>query len=157
MNEFYQALARRLAALTEGCGVMTSNLANSAALLYGELDRINWAGFYLLRGEVLLLGPFCGRPACLEIPLGKGVCGTAARERRTVVVPDVHEFPGHIACDSRSRSEIVLPLMREGRLLGVLDIDSPEAGRFSGEDAAGLREICLILEDLPGWESYQIL
>lgn len=156
MNEFYQNLNSQLQALTEGCPVITSNLANSAALLYEELEKINWAGFYLLREERLLLGPFCGRPACLEIPLGKGVCGTAAKERQILLVPDVHAFPGHIACDSRSRSEIVLPLIWNGRLLGVLDIDSPVENRFSEADREGLSRFAEIVSGLSGWENYRI-
>ncbi len=157
MNDFYQNLNQQLEALTEGCTVLTSNLANSAALLFEELEGVNWAGFYLLRDDTLLLGPFCGRPACLAIPLGKGVCGTAAKEGRVLLVPDVHKFPGHIACDSRSRSEIVLPLIRDGRLLGVLDIDSPAENRFSEEDREGLSRFAEIISSLPGWENYRIL
>lgn len=156
MNEFYQNLNRQLKALTEDCSIITSNLANSAALLYEELESINWAGFYLVREERLLLGPFCGRPACLEIPFGKGVCGTAAKERQILLVPDVHAFPGHIACDSRSRSEIVLPLIRDGQLLGVLDIDSPVENRFSETDREGLSNFAEIVSGLPGWENYRI-
>ncbi len=152
MSEFYRALNARLAALMDGEAPLLSNLANAAALLYGELPRVNWAGFYLAQGEVLLLGPFGGNPACLRIPFGKGVCGTAAVRREPVAVPDVHAFPGHIACDSASRSELVLPLLREGQLLGVLDLDSPEPARFSQPDAAGLSEAARILAALPGWE-----
>ena len=157
MNDFYQNLNQQLEALTEGCTVLTSNLANSAALLFEELEGVNWAGFYLLRENTLLLGPFCGRPACLAIPQGKGVCGTAAEEGCVLLVPDVHAFPGHIACDSRSRSEIVLPLIRDGRLLGVLDIDSPTENRFSEEDREGLSRFAEIISSLPGWENYRIL
>ena len=115
-----------------------ANCANTAALLFERLPEVNWAGFYILRGDVLVLGPFQGRVACVRIPLGQGVCGTAAARRETIVVPDVHEFPGHIACDAASRAEIVVPLLRGDRLLGVLDIDSPVAGRFSEAD----RRLC---------------
>jgi GAF domain-containing protein len=115
-----------------------ANCANLAALLYELLPDLNWAGFYFLRGEELVLGPFQGRVACVRIALGRGVCGSAARERRTIVVPDVHAFPGHIACDARSRSEIVVPLLDGDKLLGVLDLDSPRGGRFDQDDADGL-------------------
>ncbi len=143
----YTALCAELRALTEGVPHPTANLANAAALLYTSLSRINWAGFYLLEGETLLvLGPFQGKPACIEIPLGRGVCGTAAARGETVVVPDVHAFPGHIACDGASRSEIVIPLMREGRLFGVLDIDSPVTDRFTEKDRAGLESFARTLE-----------
>ncbi|HIT08809.1 MAG TPA: GAF domain-containing protein [Candidatus Merdivicinus faecavium] len=157
MHELYEGLNARLAALMDPGAPLVSNLANAAALLYEELPRVNWAGFYLARGEELLLGPFGGKPACLRIPFGKGVCGTAAARRETILVPDVHAFPGHIACDSASRSEIVLPLIKNGRLFGVLDIDSPERGRFSEEDAAGFTETARILASLPGWEGGRLL
>ena len=115
-----------------------ANCANTAALLFERLAEVNWAGFYILRAGTLVLGPFQGRIACVRIPLGQGVCGTAAARRETILVPDVHEFPGHIACDAASRSEIVVPLVKGGRLLGVLDIDSPAPGRFSDAD----RDLC---------------
>jgi GAF domain-containing protein len=134
----YGDLAGRLAALLGDERDFVANAANTAALLYRTLPAVNWAGFYVLRGDVLVLGPFQGKPACVRIPLGKGVCGTAAARRETVVVPDVHTFPGHIACDPDSRSEIVLPLRREEDLWGVLDLDSPLPGRFDEEDRAGL-------------------
>ena len=119
-----------------------ANLANAAAVLFTELADVNWAGFYLLRGDTLVLGPFQGRPACVRIPLGRGVCGTAAAERRTLVVPDVHEFPGHIACDARSRSEIVLPMTRaDGTLEGVLDLDSPVPDRFGPAEREALEAV----------------
>lgn len=111
------------------------NAANLAALLYWSLDRINWAGFYIFDGKELVLGPFQGKPACTRIALGKGVCGTAAHERRTLVVPNVNEFPGHIACDIASQSEIVVPIVTNGRLFGVLDVDSPHLARFDAETA----------------------
>ena len=129
-------LLQTLAALLAGEHDLTANAANMAAVLFQTLPHVNWAGFYFLRGDELVLGPFQGRPACVRIPLGKGVCGTAAARRETVVVADVHAFPGHIACDAASRSEIVVPLIRAGELLGVLDIDSPLIGRFSALDRA---------------------
>ena len=131
------------------CGVCheISNLANTSALIWEALDDINWAGFYLLEGETLVLGPFQGRAACIEIPLGRGVCGTAAAENRTVVVSDVHDFPGHIACDAASRSEIVVPIRRCGRVVGVLDIDSPLTDRFSDQDKEGLEALVCILQE----------
>lgn len=124
-EENYALVIEQLKALIAGEPSMIANLANAAALLHQFLPDINWVGFYLTDGDELVLGPFQGLPACVRIPFGKGVCGTAAAERRTIVVPDVHEFPGHIACDAASQSEIVVPLMKEGRVIGVLDIDSP--------------------------------
>ena len=118
-----------------------ANSANLASLIFHTLPDLNWAGFYWLRGAELVLGPFQGKPACVRIPMGKGVCGTAAERRATVIVPNVHEFPGHIACDSASESEIVVPVMKAGRLLGVLDLDSPRLGRFSAQDAAILEAV----------------
>ena len=147
MNETdYGLLCRQLAALTEGVTERVSNLANAASLLYHALENVNWAGFYLLRGDVLALGPFMGRPACVRIPVGRGVCGTAAQTRQTVLVPDVHRFPGHIACDEASRSEIVVPLFVNGALWGVLDIDSPVTERFSETDRRGLEDFARALE-----------
>ena len=142
----YTNLNSHLAALTDGVPHRIANLANASALLYETLDRINWAGFYLLEGDILILGPFQGKPACIEIPLGKGVCGTAAKFDETLVVPDVHEFPGHIACDSASNSEIVIPLKKDGAVVGVLDIDSPVFDRFSEDDKNGLVEFARIVE-----------
>ena len=141
----YGAMTARLRALTEGVAHRIANLANASALLFEQLERINWAGVYLLEGDRLVLGPFQGRVACIEIPLGRGVCGTAAADRRTVVVPDVHAFPGHIACDAASRSEIVVPLVADGTLLGVLDVDSPEPSRFTDDDARGLEAFAAVL------------
>jgi L-methionine (R)-S-oxide reductase len=138
-SELYHELNRELAALLAGERNGLANAANLSALLFERLPEINWAGFYLLQGGELVLGPFQGKAACVRIALGRGVCGTAAQRRETVIVADVHEFPGHIACDSASRSEIVLPLLDRGRLLGVLDIDSPQLARFDQDDAAGLR------------------
>ena len=142
----YKLLCEQLSALTEGIPHPISNLANASALLYGALDGLNWAGFYLLEGEILVLGPFQGKTACIEIPLGRGVCGTAAVEDRTLVVADVHSFKGHIACDSASNSEIVIPLHRDGRVVGVLDLDSTVFGRFTEEDKRGLEAFAAVLE-----------
>lgn len=137
-GETYAELGAQLRALVEGEEDFVANAANFSALLFHTLPDLNWAGFYLLKGGELVLGPFQGKPACVRIALGSGVCGTAARALRTVVVENVHEFPGHIACDSASNSEVVVPLVRGGELLGVLDLDSPSLGRFDEEDARGL-------------------
>lgn len=144
----YTLLREQLISLTEGVSDPVANLSNAAALLYDTLDRINWAGFYFLRGESLILGPFQGKPACVKIPLGKGVCGTAAQTDETLVVPDVHHFPGHIACDSASNSEIVIPLRRDGKVIGVLDIDSPVFDRFTDNDRQGLERFAAETERL---------
>lgn len=144
----YPALLAQAAALVEGVPYRVANLANVSALLWQNLPQINWAGFYLREGDSLILGPFQGKPACIRIPLGKGVCGTAAEENRTVRVEDVHCFPGHIACDADSNSEIVIPLRREGQVWAVLDIDSPLLGRFSPEDQAGLEALAGLLEKI---------
>ena len=143
----YALVNERLTALIAGVPHPIANLANASALLWESLEDINWAGFYLREGDALLLGPFQGQPACIEIPWGKGVCGTAAAENRTQLVPDVHAFPGHIACDSASRSEIVVPLRRaDGTVAGVLDLDSPERARFTEPDREGLEAFARILE-----------
>ena len=142
--EGYQELARMLQALLEGETDLVANAANTAALLFHGLPDLNWAGFYLMNGGELVLGPFQGKPACVRIAVGRGVCGTAAATRRTVRVQDVHAFPGHIACDSASNSEIVVPIEREGRLLGVLDLDSPITGRFDAQDQEGLERLAQI-------------
>lgn len=142
----YRMINKKLEALIEGVPHLISNLANASALLYEELPELNWAGFYLLEGEKLVLGPFQGKTACIEIPLGRGVCGTAAQQDKTQLVPNVHEFPGHIACDGASNSEIVVPLHVNGRLFGVLDIDSPQFSRFSEEDREGLEAFAHVLE-----------
>jgi GAF domain-containing protein len=136
--ELYAALNTALAGLVAGERDGIANLANAAALLYATLPDLNWAGFYLLRDGGLVVGPFQGKPACVRIALGRGVCGTAAARRATVIVPDVHAFPGHIACDAASNSEIVVPLLDGARLIGVLDLDSPRRGRFDAEDGRGL-------------------
>ena len=146
----YASLARELQSLLFGEHDLIANAANTTALIYHALPDLNWCGVYLLRGKELIVGPFQGKPACVHIPLGKGVCGTAAVERKTIVVPDVHAFPGHIACDAASRSEIVIPLFgssarTEGDyLLGVLDLDSPKPARFDEEDRRGLEALAAI-------------
>ena len=142
----YTILNAQLASLVEGVPHTLANLSNAAALLWDSLGGINWAGFYLMEGEMLVLGPFMGKPACIEIPLHKGVCGAAARTDTTELVPDVHAFPGHIACDSASRSEIVVPLHKDGKVVAVLDIDSPLLHRFTEEDREGLEAFARILE-----------
>ena len=143
----YTALQQSLKALVSDVPYRIANLANASALLYEELPQLNWAGFYLLGGDALILGPFQGKPACIRIPMGKGVCGTAAARGETIVVPNVHEFPGHIACDGASNSEIVLPIYLDGALFGVLDIDSPIFDRFDENDRVGLECIVDILSD----------
>lgn len=148
----YVTLNAQLSALVGGVPHQIANLANAAALLYHTLDGLNWAGFYLLEGDTLVLGPFQGKPACIEIPVGRGVCGTAAAEDKTQLVRDVHQFPGHIACDSASNSEIVVPIHADGNVVGVLDLDSPQVGRFRPEDQAGLEEFVRILE-VEGWQA----
>src|SRR5512142_729880 len=140
----YEHLAQELGALLAGERDTIATAANTAALLFAALPRVNWAGFYFLKDGQLVVGPFQGRPACVRIALGRGVCGTAAAERRTLIVADVHEFPGHIACDAASRSEIVVPLMSGTTLLGVLDIDSPQKARFDAADAAGLERLAAL-------------
>ena len=141
----YGVLLAQLKALTENVPHRISNLSNASALLWQHMKNINWAGFYLLEEDKLILGPFQGKPACIEIPVGRGVCGTAVSLGETVLVANVHDFPGHIACDSASNSEIVVPLRKNGCIVGVLDIDSPVIGRFTEEDRAGLEEFARIL------------
>ncbi len=142
----YSALCRDLVALVDGVPYPIANLANAAALLWQELEDLNWAGFYLSQGDKLVLGPFQGKPACIEIPMGKGVCGTAAEKKEAVIVEDVHAFPGHIACDSASNSEIVVPMLRNDVVFAVLDLDSPTLGRFTQADRAGLEVFVRVLE-----------
>ena len=142
--ELYMGLAAQLRSLLEDETDFIANAANFAALLYHSLPDVNWAGFYFLRGDELVLGPFQGQPACVRIAMGKGVCGTAAEQRQTIMVDNVHDFPGHIACDSASNSEIVVPLIKQQRLLGVLDLDSPSFARFDNDDAQGLNELAEI-------------
>jgi GAF domain-containing protein len=149
----YDALAASLASLLEGETDALANLANAAGLLGETLERVNWCGFYLLRdGGELVLGPFQGKPACVRIAIGKGVCGAAAQRRETVVVADVNAFPGHIACDAASRSEIVVPIVAGGALFGVLDVDSPEPSRFDDEDRRGLEQFVRVLLPRVAWE-----
>src|SRR5437764_13434412 len=133
----YNELAQGLAALLEGEPDLIANTANMAALIYHRLSDLNWVGFYFAQGETLVLAPFQGKPACVRIAWGNGVCGAAAATRRSIVVPDVHQFPGHIACDADSRSELVVPLIADGRVVGVLDLDSPSLARFDDADRAG--------------------
>jgi GAF domain-containing protein len=148
--ELYASLAEQLRSLLEGERDFIANAANLSALLYHSLPDLNWAGFYLQKDGELMLGPFQGKPACVRIAIGKGVCGTAAAQRQTILVDNVHDFPGHIACDSASNSEIVVPLITQERLLGVLDLDSPLFARFDDEDALGLNglvEIFIAMSD----------
>ena len=147
-TELYALLDSQLAALMEGEREPLPNMANMSALLFGALRDINWAGFYLMKDGGLLLGPFQGKPACIRIPVGRGVCGTAAKTLETQLVYDVHQFPGHIACDSASNSEIVLPIHKDGQVWGVLDIDSPFFDRFTAEDQTGLEAFVKILENI---------
>ena len=142
----YKELIMQVDALTAGVPHLVANLANVSAAIWQEMDNINWAGFYLMEGGKLVLGPFQGKPACIEIAVGKGVCGTAVAERKTQLVEDVHQFPGHIACDCASNSEIVVPIYKNGEVFGVLDIDSPYYARFTKEDQAGMEELVRVLE-----------
>jgi GAF domain-containing protein len=139
--ERYRQLADAADALTQGEPDTVANMANLAALLWEFVPGLNWAGFYRMVGGELVLGPFIGRPACIRIPLGKGVCGAAASSGRTQLVEDVHAFPGHIACDAVSESELVVPVLRDGKVIAVIDLDSPEKGRFGPEDAAGIERL----------------
>jgi GAF domain-containing protein len=149
----YDALSRSLASLLEGETDALANLSNASGLLAETLERVNWCGFYILReGGELVLGPFQGKPACVRIPVGKGVCGSAAQRRETLVVADVNAFPGHIACDAASRSEIVVPILAGGALFGVLDVDSPDPGRFDDEDRKGLEQFVRVLLPRIAWE-----
>lgn len=145
---FYRTLNQQAKALLEGETDLIANLANLSALLNQELAEINWVGFYLLQGETLVLGPFQGKPACVRIPVGRGVCGTAVAEGKTQLIGDVHQFDGHIACDGASNSEIVIPVRRGGEIIGVLDIDSPIFNRFDQQDRIGLEETVQILESM---------
>ncbi|MGY6036986.1 GAF domain-containing protein [Aeromonas sp. AE23HZ002T15] len=145
---FYRTLNQQAQALLEGEPDRIATLANLSALLNQELADINWVGFYLLQGETLVLGPFQGKPACVRIPVGRGVCGTAVSEGKTQLVDDVHQFVGHIACDGASNSEIVIPLRHNGEIIGVLDIDSPIFNRFDEQDRLGLEETVQILESM---------
>lgn len=144
----YELMIKQALAIVEDVPHLTANLANLSALIYHTLDDVNWAGFYLTQGDRLVLGPFQGNVACVEIPYGKGVCGTAALCDATQLVPDVHLFKGHIACDSASRSEIVVPIHRDGKVIGVLDIDSPTVNRFTVEDKEGLEKLVAMTEEM---------
>ena len=147
MKTDYDLMNKQATALIEDVPYLTANLANVSALIFDTLEDINWAGFYMVQGDELILGPFQGKPACVRIGWGKGVCGTAAEKDETQLVYNVHEFPGHIACDSASNSEIVVPVHdREGKVIGVLDIDSPLIGRFTEDDRKGLEELTGVLE-----------
>jgi len=141
----YRELAEQFAALLAGEPDLIANAANLAALLYHDLAELNWAGLYFARAGELVLGPFQGKPACVRIAWGRGVCGAAAAQAEAIVVPDVHEFPGHIACDPASRSELVVPLVERGRVLGVIDLDSPLRGRFDEFDRAGIERLAALL------------
>ena len=145
LEKKYTQLSTQLDALLTGEKNLIANLSNASALLNQFFDRINWVGFYLMEDDELVLGPFQGLPACVRIQLGRGVCGTAVVNKESIIVPDVHAFPGHIVCDAASRSEIVIPIIKEGRVLGVLDIDSPELERFSEIDRVGLEEVVKVL------------
>ena len=141
----YKELRHEIKALIENVPYPITNYANVSAAIYNAMSNVNWVGFYFLENDRLLLGPFQGKPACVSIPIGKGVCGTAAADLRSIIVKDVHEFPGHIACDSASRSEIVIPMIKDGQILGVLDIDSPALDRFDESDRENLEKIVKIL------------
>jgi GAF domain-containing protein len=142
----YDDLCLQTAGLIGGVPHLIANLANASAALWQAMEDINWAGFYLLEGDTLVLGPFQGKPACIEIRPGRGVCGAAAATGRTQLVPDVHAFPGHIACDAASRSEVVVPIRSRGRIVAVLDVDSPLPGRFTEDDRAGLERFAALVE-----------
>ena len=141
-----ELLLSQVRALTQDVPHTIANLANTAAAIWQNMENINWAGFYLLEGDTLVLGPFQGKPACIEIPMGKGVCGAAVAQQKTQLVYDVHAFPGHIACDSASNSELVVPIFKNGKVWGVLDIDSPCIGRFDEADARAMEALVKILE-----------
>jgi L-methionine (R)-S-oxide reductase len=141
----YAELAGQIEGLLSGEIDVVANLANAASVIYHGLPALNWAGFYLARGDELVLGPFQGRPACVRIAIGSGVCGTAALQRQSLLVPDVHDFPGHIACDEASRSELVVPLIRGNTLVGVLDLDSPQAARFDAQDQSGCEALVAVI------------
>ena len=142
----YQMLNSQVRSLTESVPHRIANLANASAAIWQAMEDINWAGFYIMEEGRLVLGPFQGKPACIEIPVGKGVCGTAVAERKTQLVEDVHQFPGHIACDGASNSEIVVPIFKDGAVWGVLDIDSPKLRRFTQADREGLEQLARIVE-----------
>lgn len=149
--ECYKLVHAQLKSLFDGDNHLIPNLSNTSAILNQALEGINWVGFYLMKNGELLLGPFQGKTACVHIPVGKGVCGTAVLKDETMLIPDVHLFPGHIACDSASRSEIVIPIHHNGNVIGVLDIDSPMVSRFDEEDKEGLEKVVTILENYCDW------
>ena len=151
MGTDYNTLSAQIEALAEAENNYISILANASALLMEAMEQVNWAGFYLVQDGVLKVGPFQGKPACVLIMRGRGVCGTSWKEDRTIVVPNVHEFPGHIACDSASRSEIVIPIHHGNMVVAVLDIDSPKVGRFSDEDRQGIEQFVRVIEDVVSW------
>jgi len=155
-GEMYGLMCSQLGALTEGERRFLPDLANASALIYGALENINWAGFYLAADGALVLGPFQGGPACITIPFGRGVCGTAAASGSAQLVKNVHEFPGHIACDEKSNSEIVVPVRSNGKVKAVLDIDSPVLARFDDADMVGLTQLCKVLEQAIDWEKINI-
>lgn len=146
-REFYQTLVQQVDAITAGESDLIANMANISAILFHALEDVNWVGFYRLQDEELVLGPFQGQVACIRIPVGKGVCGTAVSEEKIQVIEDVHQFSGHIACDAASNSEIVLPVFIDGRCIGVLDIDSTAFAKFDQQDAQGLQRIVEILQE----------
>ncbi len=146
--EMYRELVESARALTHGEHDGVANMANLAALVWQFLPALNWAGFYRVVDGELVLGPFVGKPACIRIPFGQGVCGAAAASGQTQLVPDVHAFPGHIACDAASRSELVVPVLRDGTVIAVIDLDSPEPARFDAEDAAGIEALARAVADL---------
>jgi L-methionine (R)-S-oxide reductase len=146
-QDLYDSLAQQLSGLLAGEPDAIANAANMSALLFDLLPDLNWAGFYFMRGSELVLGPFQGKPACIRIAVGRGVCGTAVERKASIVVPDVHAFPGHIACDSASRSELVVPLIKDGQVLGVLDLDSPNPARFDDADREGCEKLVQIYLD----------
>ena len=151
-SEFYSTLINQVKAILDKERDMIANAANLSAALWMQMTELNWVGFYLMKNGELVVGPFQGKPACTRIALGKGVCGTSAQKRQTLVVPDVHKFPGHIACDCASNSEIVIPLIKDDQVLGVLDIDSPVFDRFDEEDKQGLEEIAKLFVELCHWK-----
>lgn len=146
-GELYRELVQSADALTAGESDTVANMANLAALIWQFVPELNWAGFYRVAGDELVLGPFAGKPACIRIPFGQGVCGTAAASGATQLVADVHAFPGHIACDAASRSELVVPVMRDGQVIAVIDLDSPRPARFDAEDAAGIEALAALAAD----------
>ena len=148
MSTNYELILKQAETLTKDVPFITANLANISALIYSELDRLNWTGFYITEKDELILGPFQGKPACVRIPFGRGVCGKAAATGETQLVKNVHEFPGHIPCDCASNSEIVVPIHKDGKIFGVLDIDSPDLGRFTEEDKEGLEYLVKIIEKI---------